>query len=245
MSASTEPHIEPIACTTTSNFTCFPELPVELRLVIWSFAMPGPRAILAVSRTLKRSRPIPSRSISIRAVKLISNPIPTPLLHTSLESRELAQRALKAGFSANYAPGQPTYIDWERDTLFAENDSALDGLCRAPRPPVPRSAFEIHWQDRIRHMVIGGPASRVILQWGSGWKYHHLGHLKTLTLELYEEVNFSPVPGFGAKMVRKYLYDCWEDRSLIGEPLKMPDINFVEKGGLKKMYPQVCFTVRI
>jgi hypothetical protein len=56
-------------------------------------------------------------------------------------------------------------------------------------------------------------------------------------------VNFTPVPGFGAEMVRKYLYECWEEHLPVGKNRKMPEIHFVEKGELKKMYQPVSFTL--
>lgn len=74
---------------TLTKFTCFEKLPFELREMVWKLSLPGPRTI-TISKTFKS---IPQVKANAKGI------LPTPLMHTCHESRQLAPQRYKLAFS--------------------------------------------------------------------------------------------------------------------------------------------------
>lgn len=95
--------------TEGSSFTLFPKLPVELRLMVWELALPGPRVITIQARRVSsaaRGLPHLTADYSIPAI-----------FHTSQESREAVLRKYEFAFPRNHLINS-FYFDFSRDVLF-------------------------------------------------------------------------------------------------------------------------------
>ncbi|PMD14651.1 hypothetical protein NA56DRAFT_369102 [Hyaloscypha hepaticicola] len=101
---------------TLTKFTCFDKLPFELREMVWKFALPGPRTI-TVSKTDKS---VPQVKTNAKGI------LPTPLMHTCHESRQLALQRYKPAFSVFLEGNKDIYFDWERDCLCSREYSSSD-----------------------------------------------------------------------------------------------------------------------
>lgn len=121
----------------TETFTYFPELPSEIRLNIWRFCFPRPRAVNLFSTCQGLCVPIAthplrvvSESYRTAAIRKCLKPLPTTL-HISVESR---QETLKF-HSVVYPPHSPqkeyvlkvdkgpVCLDTQRDLVFFNNCS--------------------------------------------------------------------------------------------------------------------------
>jgi hypothetical protein len=85
------------------GFQLFPKLPVEIRHIIWRFAIPGPRVIQVEA------------SASFDIFQPRGN-IPG-ILQANRESREIAIKVLKPSFQTSYLKGAYTFFDMENDVL--------------------------------------------------------------------------------------------------------------------------------
>jgi hypothetical protein len=105
--------------TDLKTFTLFPQLPPELRLSVWSLALPGPRVIIlrAVEyRTSKNSsRP---RTYQVRGCHIKLQAPAIAMLSVCYESRELVLKTHKPCFGpAKAVLEHPIYFNAELDTL--------------------------------------------------------------------------------------------------------------------------------
>jgi hypothetical protein len=89
-------------------FVLFPKLPIELRLQIWKFALPGPRIIDVFYLHPKGAR--------------TTTPIPS-LLHVCQESRREVQRVLLV--LNNYDGDGYFYVNSETDTIWLRGKKKL------------------------------------------------------------------------------------------------------------------------
>ena len=102
---------QPVPSTTI--FTLFPKLPLELRLQIWEFALPQPRVIEAYPHRDDNGQLLDNYA-SCRAIVVA----PPAILHTNRESRILAQRTYTLAFNGPFR--EPIYFDFQRDTLLIQ-----------------------------------------------------------------------------------------------------------------------------
>jgi hypothetical protein len=126
------------------TFTLFPKLPTELRLKIWKYALPGPRAI-------RVQRNWPTMSGPIRAVAK-----PPAVLQTNSESRQLAMRFYELSFNSAIK-GRPINIDYQVDALYMESWGVFNAFYRVARQfPNCDAAGEIRdMESRLRCLVLG------------------------------------------------------------------------------------------
>ncbi|KAI9744169.1 MAG: hypothetical protein M1818_002321 [Claussenomyces sp. TS43310] len=119
------------------TFTCFEDLPPELRLKVWAYALPDPCVItlhyLSAARAAAAAPPPPRTppdeppSALITAVTA-SRPVPA-LLHVCSEARELALQFYCRAFSTNplrpHTPGglARVWIDFQVDAIHLESEA--------------------------------------------------------------------------------------------------------------------------
>ena len=97
------------------TFTKFPELAMELRLMIWSHAMPGPRTVNIWS----------DRSKSRDITDAFPQSVPV-LLQVNKEARSEAQKKYRLSFGELFGiRGRPVYFDFTQDTLLFEDSVAF------------------------------------------------------------------------------------------------------------------------
>lgn len=105
-SSQTRPSVLPNTAT-EPHFTSFSRLPVELRLQVWSLAMPQPRVVsILQERQLNSKRRLicPNRKV-------------TDLLYANHESRTEALKKYDLVL-ADQLRGRPVYFDFNQDTLL-------------------------------------------------------------------------------------------------------------------------------
>jgi hypothetical protein len=138
-------------------FTCFSNLPFELRRKIWIFALPGPRAVTIKSRchTFELE--------SLDYVRAIATP--PALLHTTNESREVALEFYELSFGA-ISKGHPVYIDFQVDILYLKGWGSvtclrdeIEILDAALYPDTPYEQDRRYIEDNVRCIVFGSMAA--------------------------------------------------------------------------------------
>jgi hypothetical protein len=100
------------------SFTLFPELPLELRLKIWSFIAPGPRTVSIKYKGL--SFYSIGKGFSAAAGWRSPDPVPT-ILHICQESRTEALKSYRLAFGSYLHSGR-IYFDFSKDTLRFGNN---------------------------------------------------------------------------------------------------------------------------
>ncbi|KAI0875072.1 hypothetical protein GGS24DRAFT_309246 [Hypoxylon argillaceum] len=144
------------------DFHVFPQLPAELRLMIWSLSLPGPRIVSI------RCGPRPAAHGATPSIQCRS-PTPVPAaLHACRESRAEAQRRYKLLFGMGGPDPATIYFDPLRDALyfgardgFAGSAANLDTFM-ALASPADKAA--------VRHVAL----SEVLLLSSSGRRHHRL-----------------------------------------------------------------------
>lgn len=114
------------------TFTLFPNLPSELRDMIWTRALPNE------ARRIKLHN-IELADNNDRCMTCSTNPIPTPLLHACTESRIIALTRYSIAFDDNASPShgflsgelpsKSMYLDWERDIIEFCGRWSMFGYC--------------------------------------------------------------------------------------------------------------------
>lgn len=106
------------------EFARFSLLPPELRLMIWTFALPGPR-VLKVER---RGRQGHYEFYVLNALSGLG------MLHTCLEARQVALKAFEMMPNPKFCLVHPLYFNAEADTLyFGKVDELVGFVARTPR----------------------------------------------------------------------------------------------------------------
>lgn len=107
----------PVSAATT--FTNFPELPSELRCLIWEMALPSSRIILLEH---KRTKPNPQSlegALRIDRLGFRADSIPPSVLFVCKEAHEEASRHYTRAFSNARGTSVPeTYFDYKKDVLY-------------------------------------------------------------------------------------------------------------------------------
>ncbi|OBT46038.1 hypothetical protein VE00_03713 [Pseudogymnoascus sp. WSF 3629] len=140
---------------TLRKFKVFSKLPIEIRLMIWTFCLPPPRVV----DIRMRRKSIPTSTGEIldvgRFVSSVDHPI---ILHVCSESRRLARQHYKLSFSkktkTEWSPAQ-IYIDFSVDTVWFDNLRYFPSTPDNPRL-VPKAEFAKikylsmrHWVDHV------------------------------------------------------------------------------------------------
>ncbi|KAL2072984.1 hypothetical protein VTL71DRAFT_10308 [Oculimacula yallundae] len=130
----------------TENFTVFLNLPLELQIEIWKFALPGPRELLIEdfedgSHLVRNGR---------------ATAIPTPLLHTNYESRRIALRR----YSRYNGPweGNPFYFCLKLDTLHFRGAKSID-LLKDYRKFTETEVDSLEMYQHLQHIRVTVPRS--------------------------------------------------------------------------------------
>jgi hypothetical protein len=120
----------PNTSSPADKFTLFLNLPAELRLKIWSLALPSSRAIMIVSDYLSASEffdpdhPDRTRYKARACAKSV-----TALLNCNSESRVVALKSYKLSFRSNLQK-KPIHFDFKTDSLCMINVEALQSFMR-------------------------------------------------------------------------------------------------------------------
>jgi hypothetical protein len=208
------------------TFTLFPKLPTELRLKIWKYALPGPRAI-------RVQRAWSTLSRRIRAVAK-----PPAVLQINSESRQLALRFYEVSFN-NAIKGRPIGIDYQVDALYMESWGAFNSFYRFARQvPNCAAAGEIRdMESRLRCLVLGNikwhdqldPDRMLTLRNIEVLILHYKGpFFRTQILSEKEERNFRRVARATMTFARQ-LNRAWKINSRNYE--RIPGIGFVINNG--------------
>jgi hypothetical protein len=139
MSSTSSKDQRPSAQVTNFQFTLFPKLPAEIRLMIWKLALPGPRVVSVtqtkrVTQTKKAKSMI--QSLDKRGFRLTygygrdCGHIPTILLHICQESRSLALRRFKP-FLGSPWDDIPIHFDFKADTLIIDGPLIWEFMTQA------------------------------------------------------------------------------------------------------------------
>jgi hypothetical protein len=118
-----------------SKFTCFLKLPRELRGIIWSLAIPGPRTIpIFRSESGQGRSKLEDHTDTVHHAEATLHKVPA-LLHTSREGRIAAEKFYVLVLKKQLG-NRPIYFDNSRSTIPFEN---LDALCALYGLPVATS----------------------------------------------------------------------------------------------------------
>lgn len=157
-----------------TQFTCFAKLSPELRDIIWKFALLRPRTI-----AIKESMGSLHFTVESNGGRML----PSPLMYTCFESREVALRRYKQAFGELLHGQQFIHLDWERDCIYFDSVFELRYLCNTHDYYVSRNeplpSYFVHWQKKLRHLAVRGPGFGHVETSLMG----HLRTLKTLTLQ--------------------------------------------------------------
>jgi len=128
---SPKENCEPEDLDPARTFTCFPQLPTELRLKIWKTALPGSRVVRIdfdnnINRNFNSGDNRHGYCHSNRITVPIRNPV---LLSVSCEARQVALEQYQPVFHAHATSKQETtYFDYENDVLYFNASILLNGM---------------------------------------------------------------------------------------------------------------------
>jgi hypothetical protein len=150
------------------KFTLFPELPVELRLKIWSLALPVSRVITIVSDYSSAPEFFdPDHPDRTRyKARACAKPVPA-LLHCNSESRAVALKTYRLSFRSNLQK-KPIYYDFRRDSLCMINVHVLQSFMRFWGKDSDTSYWTVGGQKKSKSkigtiIVRGGPSVTIPL----------------------------------------------------------------------------------
>ncbi|KAI9053188.1 hypothetical protein LZ554_003454 [Drepanopeziza brunnea f. sp. 'monogermtubi'] len=116
------------------DFQCFPKLPLELRLMIWRAALPGPRIILIEDNcfwTTDYDEKHCRNRNTFNWTTVAIYRIPTGM-HVNQESRLEAQKHYDLAFAKNLSRDIPVYFDYAQDALVFIGSRALRSFVEVP-----------------------------------------------------------------------------------------------------------------
>ncbi|TRX89531.1 hypothetical protein FHL15_009575 [Xylaria flabelliformis] len=144
-----------------TSFTKFRELPPELRIKIWEFAMPDARTIIVKSPYTRQKRLPASLDGVLPQVQdegeAWQSPTQVPaLLHVNAEARHEALKHYSLSFGVG--KGQPrVYVDFDRDTIFF-------GVAEL-QPDCSSLWADTHDLDKVRRLAIVPQGAWRALRW--------------------------------------------------------------------------------
>lgn len=141
-------------------FTKFPELPIELRLLVWSHALPDSQAVV-VTNDSRYERLSTENNAKVRRVNQARATYRLPsLLMVNIEARDAALKTYTPTAS-KYLQGVPIYLDFNKDTLYIADDSAVSSfLAKRKITNVGSLANEKDLESHLRRLAIGGTSIR-------------------------------------------------------------------------------------
>ncbi|PVH84883.1 hypothetical protein DL98DRAFT_71869 [Cadophora sp. DSE1049] len=139
------------------TFHGFPNLPLELRTLIWNDAIRTPR-VITISRTTRMVQVAgtPYKLHQPCAMVGITDAYPPAVLHVNKESREFALKGYQYAFHGRLR--RPIYFNFAADYLHFENGHAM------PVFEYPRSRHNFgkcnkeETRQKIQRVIIGKPA---------------------------------------------------------------------------------------
>jgi hypothetical protein len=155
--------------TTSSTFTLFPKLPVELRLQIWELALLGSR-IIAIKSKFEDGSPTNPEALGMQPEYRVSSSPQPALLHTTSESRPVPLKHYEETLRDTLMNG-PVYFDFKIDTLYlagpGNNSSSSHEGNHFTESHIRLNNHQDSSQLRtkLRHVIIGGwPSFSVLLE---------------------------------------------------------------------------------
>jgi hypothetical protein len=197
--------------------------------MIWEYSLPDPRLIHILGSST-------SFEFGTGGTVRCTYRIPTTLLHTSREARDIALRYYKFVFSSSLQGGdKPVWVDYERDTIcFGDYKLLADffGLVgQYTEVDHDLTSSSLDCLESIRHVAVGGLVTvhEVDL-------LGELAALESLTLLEMDEYRRTREcfswRRFGKKF-EKAMYEEWEQR---GRRAQLPELFFLEKTEFEKRF---------
>ncbi|OBT69552.1 hypothetical protein VE03_01110 [Pseudogymnoascus sp. 23342-1-I1] len=141
------------------SFELFPQLPTELRLMVWEFCLPGPRVVDI--RMCRKSIPTSTGELLdvSRFISSVDHPV---MLHVCSESRRLARQHYRLAFpkktKTEWSPAK-IYVDFSIDTIWFDNLRYFPSTPSTSSPKtVPKADFA-----RIKYLAMRHEVERVLL----------------------------------------------------------------------------------
>ncbi|RDL37337.1 uncharacterized protein BP5553_04770 [Venustampulla echinocandica] len=157
-----------IICANSSNrllkhafadFSYFPKLPAELRLMIWKFARPEGRIIRIKPRSKRHLRLKHTSPLEMRA--LYSTAKVPAMLHACLESRVVAQKWYKLSFGTTLYGEPQTYFDYEQDEVLVSCSKGNSGQCDGTA-----ITWLMRWSElALNRLFLAGEVSQSFMTW--------------------------------------------------------------------------------
>lgn len=129
------------------GFPKFRKLPPEVRLLIWDHVAIAPR-VVRVSKDYH-----PEDTTDEQGVQLKTSYSIPPILRTSQESRRQGQKQFELIYN-NQADINPFYFRFALDTLFVQDDIALDILMSGSC--IAREKDSLGLEDLLQFLMLGG-----------------------------------------------------------------------------------------
>jgi len=141
-------------------FNKFPELPVELRLLVWSHALPDSQTVI-ITNDNRYERISRAKNAKVRHIDQARATYKLPsLLMVNTEARDVTLETYTPTAS-KYLQGVPIYLDFNKDTLYIADDSAAASfLAKKKNVNVESLANEKDLESNLRRLAIGGTLIR-------------------------------------------------------------------------------------
>ncbi|KAH6720203.1 hypothetical protein BKA61DRAFT_708432 [Leptodontidium sp. MPI-SDFR-AT-0119] len=141
-----------------SIFTLFPKLPLELRRMLWKFALPGPRMIriLPSVRFIVQENGKCVLNPEWRQMQMAGSKAASPvILRVNHEARETGLSTYKLAFKGRLS--KPIYFDFAQDSLFFANEEVSNSfvwMSLSNSSAVDREYSRVD-MGSVRHIVVG------------------------------------------------------------------------------------------
>ncbi|KAE9370034.1 hypothetical protein N431DRAFT_441916 [Stipitochalara longipes BDJ] len=134
-----------------TEFTIFSNLPAELRLKIWRLSIPGARIVTITSGSCENKKKCPGRNVCLtqRPMARSRDANEFSAARTNRESRQEVLRTHRFSFTGDLK--HPIYFNFKQDTLFFENELALQQF-DAILGPNDRAK---RLYNNLRHVMVG------------------------------------------------------------------------------------------
>ena len=174
-SGYTSPELLRLEPDLTPGFSLFPDLPLELRQIIWHLALPGPRAVNIASVGDQEGTQRDGRTTRKWMYGVSTSYAIPSLLQCNQESREIAKKVYAEAFTEQV--GHPVYFNFEQDLLFFNDPYAMLSFYGGRAPGFAYGGFyydmeEIH--QKVRYLAVGR----------CNWLQDLVGHLLRYFLNL-------------------------------------------------------------
>lgn len=148
-----------------ASFRYFPKLPLELRLMVWEEALPGPRIIPFVSKLSQKKFSTPVYGV-VDPKPVLLNPA---MLFANQESRSVALSIYEAAF--HHRSSKPVFFNFAEDTLFFRTERDLLEFTTSGRQSRKVLRKNIAENKKVKNVIIGITPGDIYIPW-YGYRYN-------------------------------------------------------------------------